>query len=352
MNLLEMCKVLYIYFERVLLKVKRAKVLATDKLFETNLRLLEHAMNKRGSSLQVGMKRITTTNEARTFEKSKKNDFSDWGIVFQGQLQNAQSASYLKDTIKTIRRVFPELPIVLSSYFGKCENELKLICIENNCELVLTIDPGKVNPPFSPNIIRQITSSHNGLKFLETIGITKAIKIRFDQRILRPESLVFVEKIFQIIQNSNSFIEKPILTTSLNSYDSLPGFASDMMHFGYIQSMLKYWKLIDKVDFEDVTDEIFQATDPEVKLLSSHPEVWLALRYLRNFHEGFLAPSEFNEKIWCSLIGLIDCETIGQEWSKTLPIFVSNYQSVKWLTVNQPERYEELRFHKWLSMLS
>lgn len=141
----------------------------------------------------------------------------------------------------------------------------------------------------------------------------------------------------------------PILTTSMNSYESMPGFASDMMQFGYLQSMLKYWNLINEADFYTVSENIFEATSSEIKSLSIHPEVWLALRYLRNFDPGFLIPSEFNYKLWSSLIGILDSETVGQEWSKTLPIFVSNYQSAKWLTVNQPERYEELRFYKWLS---
>jgi len=351
-NIFKACRRSYIVFEDIFLKVKRLKnikSLATNKLFEVNLKVLEHSMNKRGSRLQVGMKRVTLIHDASIIEDLNEFDYSSWGIVFQGQLQSSDSASYLKETLEIIRKVLPDITIVLSSYSGQNEDELKRICSEFICHLTLTNDPGTVSPPFTPNVIRQIASSYHGLTLLENFGKTKAIKIRFDQRIARPESLIFVEKIFQIIHNSKNFIEMPILTTSMNSYESIPGFASDMMQFGYLQSMLKYWKLINQADFYTVSESIFDSTASEIKSLSIHPEVWLALRYLRNFDLGFLEPDEFNYKIWSSLIGILDSETVGQEWSKTLPIFVSNYQSAKWLTVSHPERYEELRFYKWFS---
>lgn len=212
MYLLKACRQTYIFVENLFLKVKRvknAKSLATNKLFEVNLKVLEHSMNKRGSSLQVGMKRVTPIHEAHIIEDLKNFDYSSWGIVFQGQLQGSNSASYLKETLETIRRVFPDITIVLSSYSGQSEDELKIICTEFRCHLTLNNDPGTVSLPFTPNIIRQITSSYHGLKLLENFGKTKALKIRFDQRMARPESLVFVEKIFQIIHNSKTSLKCP-----------------------------------------------------------------------------------------------------------------------------------------------
>jgi hypothetical protein len=56
-----------------------------------------------------------------------------------------------------------------------------------------------------------------------------------------------------------------------------------------------------------------------------------------------------SDKVWGTLMGVVDCETIGQQWSKAHPFFVTNYHSAKWLTVSQPELYEELKFDKWFA---
>ena len=94
---------------------------------------------------------------------------------------------------------------------------------------------------------------------------------------------------------------------------------------------------------------IFSQTTKEIQELKSHPEVWLSLRYVREFNKGFLNSESLNKTLWGNLVGVVNSDAIGQEWQKTMPIFITNYHSAKWLTVSHPEHYEELKFHSWLA---
>jgi len=330
------------YIEPIRKKIK-------DKLFDGNLKFLQQILNRRGYGLKIGIERLKYNSNSMVDETKEKFKYSDWGIVFQGNMQTKQASYYLQDSLKLIRLEYPDILIVISSYYGKNESELRKICTRYSCELVLSEDPGSVEPPFSPNIARQILTSFAGLQYLYNRGKIKAIKIRIDQRIANPDSLVFVEKVLTIIDNSQLFIAEPILVTSMNSYISIPGFASDMMQFGYLGSMLKYWAPTEVQDFKDTTNNIFSISSDEIQKLKLHPEVWLSLRYLRNFTQEFMSTELLSDKVWGTLIGVVDCETIGQQWSKAYPFFVTNYHSAKWLTVSQPELYEELKFDKWFA---
>jgi len=330
------------YTEPIRKKVK-------DKLFEGNLKFLQQILNRRGYGLKIGIERLKYNSDSMVGGTKEKFKYSDWGIVFQGNMPTKQASYYLQDSLKLIRLEYPDILIVISSYYGKNESELRKICTRYSCELVLSEDPGSVEPPFSPNIARQILTSFAGLQYLYNSGKIKAIKIRIDQRIANPDSLVFVEKVLTIIDNSQLFIAEPILVTSMNSYISIPGFASDMMQFGYLGSMLKYWAPTEVQNFEDTTNNIFSISSDEIQKLKLHPEVWLSLRYLRNFTQEFMSTELLSDKVWGTLIGVVDCETIGQQWSKAHPFFVTNYHSAKWLTVSQPELYEELKFDKWFA---
>lgn len=320
-----------------------------DWLFESNLRILQQILSARGYILQIGIKRRRNFSDIEIGSSTDDDISADWGIVLQGALSGDSTSKYLRETLGIIRKIYPEISIVLSSYRDTYEQQLKLIGMEYSCEVVLSNDPGRVESPFSPNIVRQIVSTYSGLEYLYRQEKIKAIKIRFDQRITEPQFLSNVENIYALIRNLNGIIKKPILVTSMNSYVSIPGFASDMMHFGYIENMLKYWDPTGLENFSEITEVIFSETTKEIQELKSHPEVWLSLRYVREFNKGFLNSESFNKILWGNLVGVVNSDAIGQEWQKTMPIFTTNYHSAKWLTVSHPERYEELKFHSWLA---
>ena len=133
------------------------------------------------------------------------------------------------------------------------------------------------------NLNYQIFSTIQGIRKLKEYGIEYILKLRTDQRIYNKNidiSLVNLLDIFPI-KGKNLLQKKRIITTGINTYKYLPFSISDMLMFGTIEDMEKYWevelskkKLLDNKVFKD----IYEATKQET-LWSC--EIYLYINFLK-----------------------------------------------------------------------
>lgn len=293
---------------------------------------------KHGVSLSVGIK-----SHKSSFIFKRKN----FGIVFHGKISNL---SYLQKSLKDMREACPDSPIVLATYSADLTNELLDYCNRLNIDVSSLTEPGALTPPYSVNLARAVASAEKGLIRARDNGAHWAMKIRVDQDLTRKDGLLFVEQILE----GNLFsgdLKNRIIGTSYNTYRDLPIFLSDMLHFGRIEDLLKYWESFPSNEVDRITNEVFGQADKLLESWKFVPEVWLAARYLYNCNEVLSDSEALNWIFWSKYAGVIDSVTVGQNWAKTFDFFDSNYASIKWLEESFSAQYLELHFSDWLQIV-
>lgn len=308
----------------------------SSMVLETSLHKLDSLLSKRhGVSLSVSIK-----------PKEDENFYIDptFAVVYHGKILNQR---YLTDNLIRMREACPSSYIVLSTYLGDVNSELKEICSGLKVDLVLIDEPNQLPAPYAANFIRGVASAHSGLIRAQELGAKWGVKIRVDQDITKKSGLDFVNRLLngEILPSIN---RNRIIGSSYNTYADLPIFLSDMIHFGSLDSLIRYWKPIEIAKISQTTEELFIDSDDELVKLKFIPEVWLAARYMHLMGVSLKSSTEVNDIFWKKYCGIVDSRTLGLNWVKTLDLFDSNYASIKWLEESFSNQYREFHFTDWV----
>jgi hypothetical protein len=265
-----------------------------------------------------------------------------WTFVLHGKINDS---TYLMQTIEGLRKSFPQSILIVASYEEDISKEIYQNFADNSVFFLGVEDPGSTPAPFANNFVRSIQTANAGLNYAKSMGAVMVVKLRVDQRMSNLEGLRLVELLL-----AKKIVDRPIriIGTSYNSYTQIPLGFSDMLHFGRVDDLLIYWSPCTNHEIDVFTFSLFNNASQDISQFRFVPEVWLACRFMNSLGYEITGVQELSTIFWMELAGIIDSKTLGQNWSKTLDVFDTNYHSVKWFEESFSGLYKEIHFDEWL----
>ena len=292
-----------------------------------------------------------------------KFDFDDVGIVIQGPL--VYENNYTVQTLRQYRTLYPNVPIVVSTWQGEANEAFRSACKQFSVGLL----ENKV-PDFAGfyHANYQIESSLQGIKYLKENTLVKfALKTRTDQRFNRPDFLLYFKNVLKAFPPCGERLSSRLLAFArLGQW--VPFHISDFMMFGELDNVFNWYDIPRQKDGEEPrylvvnrprwnkvnkilasNENLFKVpTAPSRKLrnfniMMDHfatPEMYISKR----FYQKYIAPidpSKLLETYWKFLhdyIVPVDGETIKFDWFKyetawRYETLTSKFDHASWLNL-------------------
>ena len=294
--------------------------------------------------------------------------FNDTAIVIQGPL--VYDNNYTAETFKLYRSIYPNVPIVISTWRGEATNDFRRECLENSIVLLENDMPEERT---YGNINLQIKSSFEGVKYIkENTSAKFVLKTRSDQRIDLFAFLVYFKNLLETFPPKGDKLNQRIILFGSETTKQFPFNFHDFLAFGHISDISRLYdiplkdvniklrykfrhiKRVEKIsnlvvsnkssfDYNAVSEQshkLFKLNRAMNRIY--WPEVYL----MRTFYEKYIAPvdvSKLFETSWkftADYLILIDFETVHLDWSK--------YESMRY---HQNFAYiSQCAFARWLDM--
>ena len=315
----------------------------THKKIWREINVLNNGLKDKHLKVVVG---IHSTNPIVPMNQPEIENLSDYALVFHGKIFSKELNQYLLNNIEQVRKRYPNLLIILSTY----EMSLK----DHNCLIKLGVvvvyneDVGELPTPYPKSICQQIETVNGGLSFAASQGKKYSIKIRVDQNIIA-ENLI--RKCFTMQAMFPSKIKdcSRIFTSSYGSYAHRALGVSDMLMFGETSDLIKYWCTARPHDY------LIQIRNFQKKYNAPEwnkfliPETWLAARYLENLGISLEDPGLTTAYAWREFFGVIDASSLGLSWFKTDDWLLTNKLTREWFSSDFKSGMVELYFIDWMS---
>ena len=295
---------------------------------------------------------------------SKPNHaFDDTAIVIQGPI--AYDDNYTVETFKLYRSIYPNVPIVVSTWKDEATNAFRKECKENSVVLLENEQP----KPIPGNMNLQLVSSLQGVKYVkENTSAKFVLKTRTDQRINYFSFLVYFKNLLETFPPKGDKLHERIIFLGSFIVKSFHFHPHDFISFGHVEDIFKLYditlddkldkinyyikhrKIIDSVpyppnfDYDSVTEQSEKLRRlNKVKSRIYLPEICLT----RTFYEKYIAPVDENkiyEESWkftSDYLILIDFDTIHLDWPK--------YENMRYKSESKYGVYNNA-FERWLDM--
>ena len=295
-------------------------------------------------------------------------NLDDAAIVIQGPI--AYDNNYTVETFKLYRTIYPNAPIVVSTWKGEATNDFRRECKENSIVLLENEMPEN-RGAFNVNL--QLESSLQGVNFIREHTQAKfVLKTRTDQRINRFDFLLYLKNLLATFPPKDNKLHERIIFLSVNNLNQFPFYYQDYLSFGHVEDISKLYgiprhrdpgemtyhfrhrnrmrKVMDKVLNEKYSfdyDSEF-AKNPErckVKRWAQKfcfPEMYIS----KTFYKQHIAPIdetnllETSWKFAAEYLILIDVEAILIDWPK--------YEKHRYKALTNLGRHSA--FSRWLDM--
>ena len=239
---------------------------------------------------------------------SNSLDLKKIAIVVQGPLILEDDLTL--ETIKLYREHFPSSKIILSTW--EDEHAETIHAIEQ-----LNVDIVKSRKPLIfgvANVNLQIASTSAGIKHAISAACEYVLKTRTDQRIYSSQAIHFCYlnlKRFPL-QNKKGQRER-IIAFNLNTFMFRPYSVSDMINFGHIDDMVKYWCIeFDPRKLKDLPPQNTPLEWSKQKLA----EVYFISSFLNNVGEELVWSLEGSWKIIAERFCILNTYDIDLYWKK------------------------------------
>ena len=296
--------------------------------------------------------------------------FDDTAIVIQGPL--VYENNYTAETFKLYRSIYPNVPIIVSTWKDEATDDFRRECKENSIVL-LENEPPKDRGYANLNL--QLKSSLEGVKYVkESITAKFVLKTRSDQRINLFEFLAHFKNLLKTFPPKDDKLRERIILLGSETTKKFPFNFHDFLAFGHIEDISKLYDIpfhgkIGKLSYFDrhrtrvnkIGNLLADSKPPfdyNVVTEQSHklfklnramnriywPEVYIT----RTFYEKYIAPidtSKLFETSWKFTVDyliLIDFETVLLDWFKYeyvryIPKFAfeGSYAFSRWLDMYQ-----------------
>ena len=278
-------------------------------------------------------------------------DFDDTAIVIQGPI--AYDNNYTVETFKLYRSIYPNVPIVVSTWKGEATNAFRKECAQNSVVL-LENEPPKVQGPAHINM--QLESSFQGIKFVrQNTNAEFVLKCRTDQRVQRPDFLLYFKNLLRTFPPLGNKLRKRLIGLgNFHTCKWIPFHVSDFLMFGTTDDMEKlysiphktkdssytyrhlsrFFKLREIIAPYELLPDIVLKRSKKLKnynLMMNHfevPEIYI-VKTLYKMHIAPIKAEKLLETYWKFLhdyLIIADENTLVFEWFK-LDIVRFNFQS-------------------------
>ncbi|MBQ3726827.1 MAG: hypothetical protein II902_07185 [Selenomonadaceae bacterium] len=271
-------------------------------------------------------------------------DFDDTAIVIQGPI--TYENNYTVDTFKLYRSIYPNAPIVISTWQGEATDDFRRECLEHSVVL-LENEPPEIRG--LSNINMQLKSSLSGVEYVRKNTSAKfVLKTRTDQRINRFDFLVYFKNLLKTFPPKDDKLQRRIIFLCSAATKGYSFYFYDFLAFGCTSDILKLYDVPLHKDPGEMTYTHKNTRrflriqlplldnrcpiDYNFKKYPAHklrklsrivyrfaiPEVYIA----RNFHEkyiGHVDPEKALETNWAFIrdyLILVDYNTILFDWFK------------------------------------
>ena len=315
---------------------------AHEKIWR-KITMLNNGLKDKSLKVVVG---IHSTNPIMPMNQQEIGSLKDYALIFHGKIFSQELNDYLFNNIKRIRKRYPNLLIILSTYDMNSKDHSCFI--ELGVEMIYNEDVGELLIPYPKSICQQIETIHGGLTLATRQSKKYSIKMRVDQNIIAEDLIRKCITMQTLFPNKMKNCSR-IFTTSYSSYAHRPLGVSDMFMFGETSDLLKYWC---KASPDDYLLEIRRLQkkygNPEWNKFLI-PETWLAARYLENLGVSLEDPGRVTAYAWCNFFGIIDASSLGLSWFKTDDWLLTNKLTREWFSLDFTSGMVELYFIDWMS---
>ena len=174
--------------------------------------------------------------DSRWFSKPI-HTFNDTAIVIQGPI--AYDNNYTAETFKLYRSIYPNVPIVVSTWQGEATDAFRKECKENSVVL-LENEPPKIRGPWNVNM--QLVSSLQGVKYVkENTSAKFVLKTRTDQRINYFNFLIYFKNLLETFPPEGDKLRERIIFLNSTMTKSFPFYFNDYLSFGHVEDIFKLY---------------------------------------------------------------------------------------------------------------
>jgi len=231
----------------------------------------------------------------------------DVAIVMQGPIITKDSFTY--ETLKIYRKRLPKTRLILSTWDDYSKDEL------NKFKAINVDIVENTKPDYSgiANINFQIKSTKNGIFKANELGSKYCLKTRTDQRIYRHDFMLFFLSLLDSFRIENKYLRRRLVAVSLNTYKFRLYGISDMLMFGHIDDMLKYWNVsFDRRILKDVEVGESALEFSKARLC----EVYLCTEFLKKINHCIDFTLEDYWNVLADYFCIIDSSSIDLFWFK------------------------------------
>ena len=259
------------------------------------------------------------------------------GILLQGPLINEDD--FTIETLKLYKKLFSSTKIVLSTW--KDENiELINQIKKLDVDVVLSDKPKYAG---LANINLQIVSTTAGIKKLEELKCGYILKSRTDQRIYSSNALNLCYEVIKNFPLNNILDQKKrIVSFNLNSFKYRLYGLSDMINFGYISDMKKYWCI--ELDNRH-SDDLDEPTTMLEFAKQRYAEVYFVTSFLKNIEREIKWTLEDSWRAISEHFIVLDTAAIDLLWKKYTH---KEYRHENYVSIHN----SQLNFSDWLILYS
>ncbi len=292
--------------------------------------------------------------------------FDDTAIVIQGPI--VYDNNYTAETFKLYRSIYPNVPIVISTWQGEATDDFRRECRENSVILLENAPPEVAG---AWNINMQLKSSFCGVKYVQENTSAKfVLKTRTDQRINRFDFLVYFKNLLETFPPKGNKLQHRIIMIESNATKTMPFFFSDFLSFGHVLDISRMYGIplhqdpgdmtytgrhvqrwlklqahlsnpLRSLDYDKVTKQSHKLFKYN-KMLSRfcNPEIYIT----RTFYKKYIAPideSKLLETSWKFIrdyVILVDSNSLLFDWCK--------YEHSRY----KIDESTKLAFSRWLDM--
>ena len=270
-------------------------------------------------------------------------DFDDAAIVIQGPI--AYENNYTVETFKLYRSIYPNAPIIVSTWKDEATDAFRKECKENS---IILLENELLENRGYGNINLQLKSSFEGVKYVKDNTSAKfVLKTRTDQRIYYFSFLAYFKNLLETFPPKGDKLRERIIFLGSVTTKHFPFNFHDFLAFGHVEDISKLYdipfyseiaeagyqirhkKRVDKIehliekicgfDYNSVTEQnhkLYKLNKMANRLY------WPETYFARTFYEKYIAPidaTKLYETSWKFTVDyliLVDFGTLQLDWPK------------------------------------
>jgi hypothetical protein len=250
---------------------------------------------------------------SKSIELAKFNSYnehhSEIGIVIQGPI--VLKNNFTIETLKLYKKLYPNIIIVLSTWKGLDKKVLREIGQIKDVYFILSDMPENkgIN-----NINLQIKSTTEGVEFLERKGCKYVLKTRTDQRLETKNDFINLFLNFQqIFPFLGTNLQKRLIISSLNTLKKRYYGISDMLMFGTMEDMKKYWC----VGYENKSpNKVNEENEDRFFIRQGTSEGYLVMNFMQKINYIPIWTELDHRKFIAKYFAIIDYQQVNHFWFK------------------------------------